>query len=114
LRAYRIDDKKDGKHLNCDDDTLDTAGVLSEVEMGVIFVQESFLCAKRMSYADGADDFFGQGCTLCIMIQRPFLMFLHDCRCYNDGNAKGGDNADEHECHLPLLDERNNESREEH
>lgn len=41
-------------------------------------------------------------------------MLLHDCRCYNDGNAEGGDNADEHECHLPLLDERNNESGKEH
>src|ERR1700737_67893 len=114
IEAYRIYNKEHTKHLDCGDDTFDTARFFSEDEVAIVFIHESVLRTKSVCHTNCADNFLCQCCPLCVMIQRPFLMLLHDCRCHNDRNCEGGDNAHEDECHLPLLDKRNYECCEKH
>jgi hypothetical protein len=109
-----INDEKDGKHLDGDDNTLDRPRFLRFDEVRIVFIHQSLLGPESLSDSDRTDDFFRQCCPFSVMIQRPFLVLLHNHGGDDDGDHHGRDDANEDKSHFPLFHEGNDEGGEEH
>lgn len=96
------------------DGTLDTeTKELGLLEMVVILARKTLLGTKGDSVSDGANDLVGKTTSLGISFQ-TLLVILHD----EGGTAahveqQGDNSGKKDQCQLPILDETNDESRDE-